>query len=112
MKKSIQRQKLLSIVLLVLMTINLLSPVALAAGGVSETVRAKPLVIMMEYQDYKFSDIDTKEEWRLRGIPGDEYTPEFVQELLFGEGYYTGEDGQQFMSVREYYNQRTAGLTI
>lgn len=109
MKRQIQRQKLLSIILLVLMLINILSPSALAAESSSEKVVAKPLVIMMEYQDYKFSDIDTKEEWRLRGILGQNYTKEFVQELLFGEGYYTGEDEKQFMSVRKYYDEITAG---
>ena len=110
MKRQAQgRKRLLSIVLFVFMTFNLLSPIALATEVPKKAV-AKPLVIMMEYKDYKFSDIDTKEtDWRLRGIPGAEYTPGFVQELLFGESYYTGEEGQQFMSVRKYFNEITAG---
>ncbi len=109
MKKSIQKRKLISVVLFVLMTINLLSPVALATEDVPEKVVAKPLVIMMEYQDYKFSDIDTKEtEWRLRKVPGDKYTPEFVYQMMFGEDCFT-EDIYEFMTLRNYYEQVSGG---
>lgn len=109
MKIQIKKYKFISVLLLLLMLFNVLPYSALAVESSSEKVVSKPLVIMMEYQDYKFSDIDTKEEWRLRGIPGKNYTKEFVQELLFGEGYYTGEDEKQFMSVRKYYDEITAG---
>ena len=109
MKKSIQKRKLISVVLFVLMTINLLSPVALATEDIPEKVVAKPLVIMMEYQDYKFSDIDTKEtEWRLRKVPGDKYTPEFVYQMMFGEDCFT-EDIYEFMTLRNYYEQVSGG---
>lgn len=103
-----KKQRLLSIALFVLMIFNLFSPTVLAKNT-SKQVVARPLVVMMEYQDYKFSDIDTKEDWRLRGISGDEYTKEFVQEMLFGKDSYIGEEGQQFITTRSYYEEITGG---
>ena len=112
MKKQAQRRRrLISIVLFVLIAINLLSPAVLATSGAAEPVVAKPLVIMMEYQDYKFSDIDTKEEWRLRRIPGSEYTKEFVQQMMFGEEYFS-EDEYEFMTLRNYYEQVAGGTFL
>ena len=109
MKKQLQKFKLLSILLIVIMTINLATPAVFAIEVIPEKAVAKPLVIMMNYQDYKFSDIDSKETARRRKFPGSEFTPEFVQAMLFGEKYYIGEDGQQFMSVRKYFDDVTAG---
>lgn len=110
MKGKTQKGRILALVLILLMTVNLLSPAAFAAYAVPQKSVARPLVIMMEYQDYKFSDIDTKEpDFRIRDISGKDYTPEFVQGLLFGEATYTGENGKQLKTVRKFFDEVSGG---
>lgn len=116
MKKRLQKNKLLSIILIVFMAINLMTPAVLASEVIEKKVEtkveskaeAKPLVILMNYQDYKFEDIDSKESKRMRKISGEDYTPELVKEMLFGENLYT-EDGKQFMTVRKYFDEVSGG---
>lgn len=108
MKKGYKNQRLLSILLLVFMLANILAPnLALATSYRSEKVEAKPLVVLMEFADYKFSDIESKEEWRVREIPGKDY-PEVVKDMLFSEDTYT-EAGNEYISIRNFYKQMSGG---
>ncbi len=107
MKKGFKQKRLLSILLLVFMLANFISP-AIVAAGTKKKVTARPMVVMMEFPDYKFSEIDEKEDWRLREIAGEEFTRDFVQDMLFSPDTYE-EDGHEFISLRNYYNQLTGG---
>ena len=99
------RKRSISLMLALVIFLGIAGPTKAFAD--KETVTGRPIVILMEYQDYKFNEIDQKEEWRLRGIPGEDYNRDFVNELLFSPETYKGEDGRDFMSVRSFYRQLT-----
>ena len=74
-------------------------------------VRAKPVVILMEYPDLEFKDVD-QQAGRYRKLSGKDFTAAHVDEWLFKDGFYTtckDEGGRKVMSVREFYKQMTDG---
>ena len=88
------RKNVISIILVMAMVLGVFAPLAEPVEASGQKVTGKPIVVLMEYQDYKFSDIDKKEDPnnRVRGTRGEDFTAEFVQEWLFGESTYSSKD--------------------
>lgn len=100
--------KSISKLLMLLLMFNLLTPFSLALE--EDVLRAKPLVILMEFADYKFEDIDSKEdpENRIRGVKGQDFTAEYVDQWLFSEDTYRSQDTNgkehELISTRKILN--------
>ncbi|SHK55189.1 M6 family metalloprotease domain-containing protein, partial [Hathewaya proteolytica DSM 3090] len=71
---------------------------------------AKPLVILMDFQDYKHHELDAKESWRINAFKGSETTKEFYQNLFFGKDYYETSDGKKHITVRKFYEEESGGV--
>lgn len=99
-------KSLLHFYLFALLFVTFLSPFTTSADS-TQPVVAKPLVILMEFDDYKFSEIDEREDSRIRKISGDEF-PTKVNDILFSKNVYE-EGGQSYLSIRSYFNQMTYG---
>ncbi|MFT4417104.1 immune inhibitor A domain-containing protein [Fredinandcohnia humi] len=69
-------------------------------------VRAdKVLVLAIDFPDYKKSSI-TKEE---TDMWYEDYTHEHFQNMIFGENGYEGPNGENFVSMKQYYEQQSGG---
>ncbi|GAA0788574.1 immune inhibitor A domain-containing protein [Hathewaya limosa] len=70
---------------------------------------AKPLIILMDFPDYKHEDLDKKETWRINNFKGSECTPEFYKKLFFGKDYYKTSDGQKHITVNKFLQEESGG---
>lgn len=71
-----------------------------------EEVRSdKVLVLKIDFPDYKQSSI-TKEE---TDMWYEDYTDEHFQNMIFGEDGYEGPNGEDFISMKQYYEQQSGG---
>ncbi|MEG1043470.1 MAG: immune inhibitor A, partial [Oscillospiraceae bacterium] len=62
----------------------------------SEMFESKPLVILMDFPDYKYTELDKRESgWSINNFIGAETTPEFYNELFFGDETYTTAAGER-----------------
>jgi len=84
--------------------------VPMSFGQMTDPVTVKPLVILMEYQDYKHTEMVTKEDAEhVTGGNYASYEKALYETLFFGEGTYTSVDGNQYDTVREYYRKVSGG---
>lgn len=65
----------------------------------------KVLVLAMEFPDYPNSSI-TKDE---TDMYYDDYPVSHFQDMIFGENGYSGPDGQNLMSMKQYYQNQSGG---
>jgi len=65
----------------------------------------KVLVLAIDFPDYKNSSITPEETdmWY------EDYTHDHFQNMIFGEDGYTGPDGQDFTSMKQYYEAQSGG---
>lgn len=76
----------------------------------NEKFTAKPLVILMDFPDYKYTDLDEKEkDFRINAFTGKESTAEFYENLFFGEGFYKTSDGKEHITVNKFLKEESGG---
>lgn len=76
----------------------------------SKKFTAKPLVILMDFPDYKHTDLDTKEkDFRINNFTGEETTPEFYEKLFFGDDTYKTSDGKEHITVNKFFKEESGG---
>ncbi|WP_186579851.1 immune inhibitor A domain-containing protein [Aquibacillus kalidii] len=66
----------------------------------------KILVLLIEFPDLATGEITAEDDPVLLY---DNYTKEHYEEMVFGEESYKGPDGQDLISMREYYEQQSGG---
>jgi len=66
----------------------------------------KVLVLLMEYPDFNHNNIKPEDGPVLKY---DDYTPEHFENMIFGDNGYDGPDGQNLISVKQYYEQQSGG---
>lgn len=76
--------------------------------------KAKPLVVLMEYKDYKHTEINEKDgqsvnDFNYAKYKGEDYTPEHYQNIFFGENTYKGADGKDYVSMRRHLFEESGG---
>lgn len=88
-----------------------------------EKLKAKPLVIMMEAEDYKFSQFAEKETWSVNNylVSPPEFTADFYQNIFFGDNTYKGNAGKvdangkltaetrDYMTVKKFFEEESGG---
>ncbi|WP_410506338.1 immune inhibitor A domain-containing protein [Haloimpatiens sp. FM7315] len=74
-----------------------------------EKFTAKPLVVLMDFPNYKHTELDTKEDWRINKFKGAETTPKFYENLFFGENFYKTSDGKEHITVNKFFKEESGG---
>jgi|GEM_PF-1212654 len=78
-------------------------------GYSSNKFTAKPLVILMDFPNYKHTELDAKEDWRINEFKGEETTPEFYNSLFFGDDFYVTGDGNKHITVNKFFMEESGG---
>nr|WP_173108264.1 immune inhibitor A domain-containing protein [Bacillus sp. KH172YL63] len=65
----------------------------------------KVLVLLMEFPDYPHNSITEEES----DMYYKDYTKEHYQDMVFGENGYTGPNGENLISMKQFYEQQTNG---
>lgn len=73
-----------------------------------EVTKLNVLAIMVEYSDYKHGQIQPDETT----LYYDDYSKEHYQNMLFGDDGYTGPKGENFISMKQYYEEQSGGTLI
>lgn len=63
------------------------------------------LAILIDFPDYPHNSITPEET----DMYYPEYTKEHFEEMIFGENGYTGPNGENFTSVKQYYEEQSGG---
>jgi immune inhibitor A len=63
------------------------------------------LVLLVDYQDYKHSQIQPNET----SMYYKDYSHQHYQDMIFGDNGYLGPDGQNHISMKQYYAQQSGG---
>ncbi len=66
---------------------------------------AKPLVILMDFNDYKFGDM-SKENIKYKF---DNYDTDYFQRMLFNNETFKGPNGEDLITMKQYYLQQSGG---
>lgn len=67
-----------------------------------------PLVILMDFPDYKFDQMKEKEsKYDPQAVFYDKYDTNHYQKMLFGNEKYTGLDGGQYYTMTQYYLEQS-----
>lgn len=102
------------------LTLSLFLITALLLGSVSSAfaakpldgnpkVTVKPLVILMDFKDYEYTDFVDKEKGAFFYLAKDGYNPDWYRMMYFGEDSYEI-DGVKYDTVRKYYAEQSRGL--
>ncbi|MEL3970888.1 immune inhibitor A domain-containing protein [Rossellomorea oryzaecorticis] len=68
----------------------------------------KVLVLLVDYPDRLHNKM-TPEETDMYYEGNDAYSREHYQDMLFGTGGWTGPDGENYVSMKQYYEQQSGG---
>jgi immune inhibitor A len=64
----------------------------------------KPLIVLMEFPDYKHTDLEKKEHSLSNGWDGYAFTPKLYSKIFYGEDDYTEADGHNHMTAAHYFS--------
>lgn len=72
-------------------------------NGVAKPI--KPLVLLIDFKDVKHGDIKQEDS----EFYFDDYTKEHYEDMIFGENGYKGPNGEDFISMRQFYEEQSGG---
>lgn len=106
--RTLKTKKVISYLLIfLLLTSNSLT----AFGNIEDGVTIKPLTILVDYQDYKYTDMISKEtDEHCTGQHYSSYEKELYQKLFYGTDGYTSVNGQDYITMRQYFNNISRNL--
>lgn len=85
------------------------SQISLFAADNSEKVtEINILTVMVEFSDYKHDSIQPGET----DMYYENYDKQHFQDMLFGENGYTGPNGENLVSMKQYYEEQSGGTFI
>lgn len=70
--------------------------------------RINVLVLLVEYSDYAHSSIQPEET----DMYYEDYSHEHFQDMIFGDNGYTGPNGENFVSLKQYYMEQSGGSLV
>ncbi len=71
-----------------------------------EQVILRPLVILMDYQDYTHEQmVELEDKPHVIGVSYDDYEKERYEEMFFGGDTYIGPDGNEYQTFKSYYEK-------
>ncbi len=68
-----------------------------------------PLTILMDFPDYRYTDLEKKERELTNNRRGEEFTKELYAEMFFSEDTYTAFNGEKFMSANKFFRLESGG---
>ncbi|GGD28832.1 immune inhibitor A domain-containing protein [Pontibacillus salipaludis] len=68
----------------------------------------KVLVLLVDYPDKPHNSMSA-DETDMYYEGEDAYSPEHYEDMLFGDGGWTGPDGENYVSMKQYYEQQSGG---
>jgi immune inhibitor A len=71
----------------------------------SNPKKVNVLVLLAEFQDYKHSNIQPEET----DMYYKDYSHQHYQNMIFGDNGYTGPDGKNYISMKQYYKEQSGG---
>ncbi|QHE53568.1 immune inhibitor A domain-containing protein [Pontibacillus sp. HMF3514] len=69
----------------------------------------KVLALLIEYPDAPHGNISKEHTDMYYGNSDTAYSPEHYEDMLFGDGGWTGPDGKQYVSMKQYYEKQSGG---
>lgn len=72
-------------------------------NGVAKEI--KPLVLLIDFKDVKHGDIKAEDS----EFYFNDYTKEHYEDMIFGENGYKGPNGEDFISMRQFYEEQSGG---
>ena len=81
----------------------------LSSCSQEEKQELKSVVALINFSDYKFEEIDRREEDLINKYSGKDYNKSLYQSMFFGEDYYKGSNGDDYMTLRKYYRDLSGG---
>ncbi|SHK24561.1 M6 family metalloprotease domain-containing protein, partial [Hathewaya proteolytica DSM 3090] len=121
-----KKGRIIGAILSAAMMVNCISPVMTVFGqttGVfenplapvdrtqsAEKFTAKPLVILIDFPDYRYTELDEREkDFRINSFTGKETTADFYEKLFFGDETYKTEDGNDHITVNKFFKEESGG---
>ena len=75
-------------------------------GWDGEVIKDEVLVLLIEFPDYPHSSITENDDPVLLY---DDYTKKHYEEMVFGDSTYKGGNGEDFISMKSFYEQQSGG---
>jgi len=72
----------------------------------------KPLTVLIDFPNYKHSDLHKMEKELVNQRKGDEFTPELYSEMFFNSEEYKAYNGQKLLSAKKYFDLESKGTFI
>ena len=72
----------------------------------------KPLTVLIDFPDYRYSDLHRRERELVNQRRGDEFTPKLYSEMFFNPEEYTAYNGQELISAKKYFQLESGGTFI
>ncbi|MCS5422934.1 MULTISPECIES: immune inhibitor A domain-containing protein [Psychrilyobacter] len=72
----------------------------------------KPLTVLIDFPNYKYSDLHRIEKELVNHRRGDEFTPELYRKMFFNPEEYSGYNGQKLLSAKKYFDLESRGTFI
>lgn len=82
-----------------------------------DKVVAKPLVILMDYNDYNHRELLDKESWNVNGYTKEQmsdylYSKQYYRDRFFGENTYTASDGNNYITLKKFFSEESGGSYV
>lgn len=104
----LKTKKVISCLLTVLMLASHSIP---AFSNISNGVTIKPLTILVDYQDYKYTEMITKEsDEHCTGQNYSSYEKDLYEKLFYGTNGYTSVNGKDYITMRQYFRNISRNL--
>jgi len=72
----------------------------------------KPLTVLIDFPNYKYSDLHRREKELVNQRKGDEFTPELYSNMFFDPESYLSYNGKTFISAKKYFTLESSGTYI
>ncbi len=82
-----------------------------------DKVIAKPLIILMDYNDYNHEELLDKESWNVNEYTKEQmsdylYSKQYYRDRFFGEDTYTASDGNEYITIKKFFDEESGGSYI
>ena len=68
-----------------------------------------PITILMDFPDYKYTELEKKERKLINNRRGAEFTRELYAKVLFSPDSYTAYNGEELMSANKFFQLESGG---
>lgn len=72
--------------------------------ALSSNMTIRPLIVLMEFPDYRHTDLEIREDTVINGWSGYIFTPELYSKMFYGDNDYINSDGHRQMTATHYFH--------